>query len=143
MPDPRMALVERLYDAFNRRDGDEIVAICDEELEFFPVVTAGAVGRDAPYVGPDGLREYLADVAEVWEELRITPSELECRGDMLLVRGRVHARSREQGIRDLPVAWIWQLDEERFVRGEVFPDPEQAAARFAAVATSQRARADV
>jgi ketosteroid isomerase-like protein len=143
MSDPQMALVERLYDAFNRRDGEEIVAVCDEGLAFFPVVTAEAVGRDAPYVGPDGLRAYLADVAEVWEELRITPSELQSRGDMLLVRGRVYARSREQGIRDLPVAWIWQVREDRFVRGEVFPDPEQGAVHFAAVAGERRTRADV
>lgn len=142
MSDPQMALVERLYDAFNRRDGDEIVAVCDGGLEFFPVVTAEAIGRDAPYVGPDGLRAYLADVAEVWEELRITPNELQRRGDTLLVRGRVYARSREQGIRDLPVAWIWQVSEDRFVRGEVFPDPEQAAVRFAATAGPERAPAD-
>jgi ketosteroid isomerase-like protein len=138
-----MALIKRLYEAFNRRDSEEIVAVCDEELEFFPVVTAEAIGRDAPYVGPEGLRAYLVDVAEVWEELRINPSELERRGDTLLVRGRVYARSREQGIRDLPVAWIWQVSGDRFVRGEVFPDPEQAAVRFAAVADPQRVQADV
>jgi ketosteroid isomerase-like protein len=132
MSDSHLALVERLYNAFNRRDGDEIVAICEEEMEFFPVVTAEAVGREAPYVGPSGLRDYLADVAEVWEELQIKPSELQRRGDTLLVRGRVYARSRELGIRDLPVAWIWEVRDGRFMRGEVFPDPEQAVARFAA-----------
>jgi len=126
-----MALVKRLYDAFNRRDSGEIVAVCDEGMEFFPVVTAEAVGREAPYVGPAGLHDYLADVAEVWEELQITPSELRHHGDTLLVRGRVYARSRELGIRDLPVAWIWEVREERFVRGEVFTDPELGAARFA------------
>ena len=142
MPDSRMTLVERLYGAFNRRDSDEIVAVCDERMEFFPVVTAEAIGRDAPYVGPDGLRAYLADVAEVWEELQITPSELKSRGDTLLVLGRVYARSRELGIRDLPVAWIWEVDAGRFLRGEVFPDPEQAMARFAAE-RMQQAKADV
>jgi ketosteroid isomerase-like protein len=127
-----MVLVERLFDAFNRRDGDEIVAVCDEELEFFPIVTAEAVGRDAPYSGAAGLHDYLADVAQVWEELQITPSEMRRRGDSLLVRGRVYARSRELGIRDLPVAWIWEVRDGLFVRGEVFPDPEQAVARFTA-----------
>jgi ketosteroid isomerase-like protein len=142
MPDPRMALVERLYEAFNRRNPGEIVAVCGDEMEFFPAVTAEAIGRDAPYVGPDGLRDYLADVAEVWEELQITPNELQCHGDTLLVRGRVYARSRELGIRDLPVAWIWEVSHDRFTRGEVFPDPEQAAARFA-TKRPQRAGADV
>ncbi len=134
MPDPRMALVERLYDCFNRRDEACIKAICDEEMAFFPVVTAEAVGRDAPYTGPAGLHQYMEDVAQIWEELQITPSEMERRGDTLLVRGRVYARSRELGIRDVPAAWIWEVRGDRFVRGEVFPDPEQAVARFLAIA---------
>ncbi len=132
MSDLRLALVERLYNYFNRRDEAGIVGLCDEEMEFFPVVTAEAVGRHAPYSGPAGLRDYLADVAQIWEELQITPGEMEWRGDCLLVRGRVYARSRDLGIRDLPVAWIWEVRDGRFVRGEVFPDPDQAVARFTA-----------
>jgi ketosteroid isomerase-like protein len=132
MPDPRLALVERLYDCFNRREESCIVELCDEEMEFFPVVTAEALGRRAPYSGSGGLHDYLADVAKVWEELQITPGAVEQRGDCLLVRGRVYARSRELGIRDLPVAWIWEVRDGRFIRGEVFPDPDQAVARFAA-----------
>ncbi len=134
MPDPEMALVERLYDCFNRRDEACIVAICDEEMEFYPVVTAEAVGREAPYTGPAGLHDYMADVAQIWEELQITPNELERRGGTFLVRGRVYARSRDLGIRDVPIAWIWEVRDDRFVRGEVFPDPEQAVQRFAAIA---------
>ena len=30
----------------------------------------------------------------------------------------------------MPVAWIWQVDEGRFVRGEVFPNPSAAEERF-------------
>jgi ketosteroid isomerase-like protein len=134
MPDGQQAaLIELLYEAFNRRDPDAIEAICDERMEFFPVVTAEAVGREAPYAGPAGLRDYLADAAEVWEELLITPSVVEQRGDRLLVWGRVYARSRELGIRDMPVAWIWEVRNGRFVRGEVFPDLDHAIERFAVV----------
>jgi ketosteroid isomerase-like protein len=133
MPDSQKALVERLYGCFNRRDEAGITAICAEEMEFFPVVTAEAIGREAPYTGPAGLHEYMADVAQVWEELLITPAELELRGSTVLVRGRVYARSRELGIRDMPVAWIWEVRDGLFVRGEVFPDPEQAVMRFAAI----------
>ena len=125
------ALVERLFDAFNRRDAEEIAAVCDEEMAFFPVGTAEAVGRDAPYTGPTGLHDYLDDVAEAWDELQITPSEIEQRDETLLVRGRVYARSRDLGIRDMPVAWIWEVRDARVVRGEVFLDPEQAVIRFA------------
>jgi ketosteroid isomerase-like protein len=134
MPDPRVALVERLYACFNERDEAGMIELCDERMEFFPLVTAEAVGRDAAYSGPAGLHDYLSDVATVWEELLITPSLVESRGDSLLVRGRVYARSRDLGIRDVPVAWIWEVRGDRIVRGEVFPDPEQAVARFAAAA---------
>jgi serine phosphatase RsbU (regulator of sigma subunit) len=134
--DRQMALVERLYDSFNRRDEVGIAAVCEASMGFFPSGTAEAVGRGAPYVGPAGLQEYLADVARTWEELLITPSELERRGERLLVHGRVYARSRELGIRDLPLAWIWEARGGLFVRGEVFPDPERAVERFAALAAA-------
>jgi len=134
--DRRMALVERLYECFNRRDKAGIFALCDERMEFFPTGTAEAIGRVSPYVGPFGLQEYMDDVTQAWEELLITPSELEQRGECLLVRGRVYARSRELGIRDVPVAWLWEVRDGCFVRGEVFPDPEQAMKRFAAMAAA-------
>ncbi|HEX8688648.1 MAG TPA: nuclear transport factor 2 family protein [Solirubrobacterales bacterium] len=130
MPERHVELIERLYDGFNRRDPDTIEEICDEGMEFYPVVTAEAVGRDAPYVGPAGLHDYLDDAAEIWEELLITPSQIEQRGERLLVRGRVYARSRDLGIRDMPVAWIWELRGDLVVRGEVFPDLEHAFERF-------------
>ena len=134
MPDTHVELVERLYRCFNRRDEACIVALCDEEMEFFPVGTAEAIGRNAPYSGKSGLHDYLVDVAGVWEELQITASQVDRRGDRLLVRGRVYIRSREFGIRDVPIAWIWEVRDERFVHGEVFPDPERAVDRFSAAA---------
>ncbi len=124
-------LVERLFEAFNRRDAEEITALCGEKMEFFPVGTAEAIGRSAPYVGPDGLRDYLGDVDRAWEELLITPTAVDRRAGSLLVWGRVYVRSRELGIRDVPIAWIWEVAGGRFVRGEVFPDPEQALQRLA------------
>jgi len=131
-PEHERELVERLYGAFNRRDLEEIVALCDQGLGFFPVGTAEQIGREAPYVGPAGLDEYLRDVEQAWDELLITPSVVERHGSSLLVRGRAYARSRPLGIRDVPVAWIWDLEGDKFVRGEVFRDPEEALQRLAA-----------
>jgi ketosteroid isomerase-like protein len=131
MAETHQQLVERLFSAFNHRNTEGIVEICHEEMEFFPYETAGQVGREAPYVGREGLREYLADAAQVWEELQITPGELEQIGDQLLVRGRVYVRSKELGIRDMPASWIWLVRDGRFLRGEVFPNPSAAEERFA------------
>ncbi len=127
-------LVKRLFEAFNRRDLGEIVDLCDETMAFFPVGTAEAIGRTAPYVGPAGLQDYLSDVDLAWEELLITPTSIERRSRSLLIGGRAYVRSRELGIRDVPMAWIWDVTDGRFVRGEVFPDPEQALLRLSASA---------
>lgn len=122
-------LVERLFDAFNRRDAEEITELCHERMEFY-AVTAEEVGRSNPYVGVAGLNAYLDDVAKVWEELLITPTDVEGSAQMVLVRGRVYLRSRALGIRDMPTAWIWELEEGRFVRGQVFIDPAEAIEIF-------------
>ncbi len=138
MDDSSRLLVERLFDSFNRRDAEEIVAICDERMEFF-TVTAEEAGHSNPYVGSDGLRAYLDDVATVWEDLLITPQEVEQEQGMLLVRGRVYLRSHSLGIRDLPTGWIWEVLDGRFIRGQVFIDPDEATRRFSdAARTGQR-----
>ncbi len=131
-PEEERELIGRLYAAFNRRDSDEIVELCDEGMEFFPVGTAEEIGRTAPYIGPAGLQEYLLDVDRAWDELLIDPKVVERRGRSLLVRGRVYARSLPLGIRDMPVAWIWEVADGSFVRGEVFRDPQEALQRLAA-----------
>ncbi|MGN6815783.1 MAG: SpoIIE family protein phosphatase [Solirubrobacterales bacterium] len=131
-PEAEQELIERLYTAFNRRDQEAIVELCDERMEFFPVGTAEEVGRTAPYVGPAGLTEYLLDVDRAWDELLINPKVVERHGRSLLVRGRVYVRSRALGIRDMPVAWIWEVSDGQLIRGEVFRDPEEAVRRLAA-----------
>ena len=130
MADSPEALVGRLFNAFNQRDLGQIVELCSPRMEFF-AITAEEVGRGAPYVGPEGLHDYLEDVERFWEELLITPGRVERRDDRLLVLGRVFVRNRELGIRDMPVAWIWQIGDGLFVRGEVFGDPDEAVSRFA------------
>lgn len=130
MSEDRAALVGRLFRAFNEGDADAIVALCSEQVQFV-AVTGETAGRESPYTGPEGLREYLADVERIWEELLITPSRVERRGERLLVVGRLYVRSRELGIRDMPAAWIWELHDGRFVRGEAYLDPDEATARFA------------
>ena len=103
------ALVGRLFNAFNQRDArDDRRALCATRWSSSPSPRRRSAAT-TPYEGADGLREYLGDVERVWEELLITPSRVERRGDRLLVIGRVYVRSRELGIRDMPVAWIWSL----------------------------------
>ena len=123
MDDPA-ELVESLFDAFNRRDVAALLALCDENVVFH-AATAEFAGRDAPYVGTDGMRAYFKDVGRLWEELLITHREIVPVEGGVVIFGRVFARGRQHGIRDLPVAWRWDLRDGRFVWGRVYLDPEQ------------------
>jgi serine phosphatase RsbU (regulator of sigma subunit) len=98
-PAAEARLVERLFAAFNDRDGEQIEELCDPRMEFFPVGTAEAIGRRSPYVGPEGLQEYLGDVEQAWDELLITPSVVERRGEELVVRGRLGLGARGRAVR--------------------------------------------
>jgi ketosteroid isomerase-like protein len=122
-------MVTSLYQAFNRRDVEAVIGLCHPEIEFLPV-TAQFANRSEPYLGHDGMRRYFADVEETWDELKVTPSTFHeeiGRGSELLVIGRVVARSKERGLRDMPVAWVWRLDEGLVSYGRVYEDPQEAA----------------
>jgi ketosteroid isomerase-like protein len=120
-------LIDRLFDAFNRRDAAAVTALCDERVEFSSV-TAEFAGRSEPYRGHQGLRQYFADVAQIWDELLVTANEVRTREDAILVVGHVYARSRQLGIRDIPAAWVWWLEGELLVEGAVYSGADEALA---------------
>ena len=120
-------LVEGLYNAFNRRDVEAVVSFCHPSVEFSPV-TAEFAGRAGPYQGHEGLRAYFQDVEAIWEELLVTPQQVRSHGDVILVTGRAYARGRRHGIRDLPAAWVWRLEDGLLREGTVYGGLEEALA---------------
>jgi len=113
-------LVRRLYEAFEARDIDGMVALTGTEMEFFPQVTASVLERTEPYHGHDGLRRYFEDAARVWRELEIIPHEYRDLGDRVLVFGRVYARGEGGYISDSPAAWLWRVERDLITWGRVF-----------------------
>ena len=75
-------------------------------------MTGEQAGRTEPYWGHAGMREYFRDVAAVWEELRLTPREFRTEGDLVLVTGKVSARSRARTVTG-STGWIWRVRAAR------------------------------
>ena len=121
-----VALVQRLYEAFEVRDLDGMVALTDPEIEFFPQVTASMVDRTEPYRGHDGMRRYFEDAGRVWRHLEITPHEYRDLGDRVLVFGRVYARGEGGYISDSPAAWLWRIEGDLISWGRVFTSRAEA-----------------
>jgi ketosteroid isomerase-like protein len=106
---------------------DRLKAIASPDVEIY-TVTGELAERGEPYRGDAGLETYLADVANVWDQLEITPVEFhDLDSERVLVLGRVLAR-RGTTLVDSPNAWLWTIRDERIARAEVFSDPESATA---------------
>ena len=121
-----VVLVRRLYEAFEVRDLDAMVALVSEDMEFFPQVTASIVNRTEPYRGHDGLRGYFEDAAKVWRKLEIIPHEFRDLGDQVIVFGRVYARGEGGYISDSPAAWLWRVQGDLINWGRVFTSRAEA-----------------
>jgi ketosteroid isomerase-like protein len=118
-------LVRRAYAAFSERDLDALLELSDPRIEIH-TVTGMVAGRDEPYRGHDGLKEYLNDVAELWDEIELMPGAFHPLSDSrLVVFGRVRAR-RELAVIDAPNAWLWEVGEGRIRSARVFGDPQGA-----------------
>ena len=115
-----IAVVRAIYEAFARRDVEEALRHIDETIEFVPAGTLGLTGRAEPYRGHDGVREYFADAATVWDELTLHAEDFRVVAGGVVVFGRVEGTRREGPYRAAAV-WIWQVRDGKAVSMRVNP----------------------
>ena len=111
--------------ALNRRDVDAMLATLQPDCELIPL---RAVLEGTVYHGYDGLRRWLTDMAEDWDDLRIDSEEVRAlNGGRVLVLGRFHARGKSSGVSlDQPAAWICELVDGKVARIRFFADADVA-----------------
>jgi ketosteroid isomerase-like protein len=119
-------VVKAMFAAFAARDLETVLALADPDIEF-TAVTGEHAGRTDPYRGHDGMRAYFRDVSAVWEELRLTPREFRPVGDLVLVTGKVSARSRGRSVMG-STGWIWRVRDGKVVYGRVYASAADAIA---------------
>ena len=119
-------VVKASFAAFAARDLDAVLAMAAPDVEL-TAVTGEHAGRTEPYRGHDGMREYFRDVASVWEELLLTPREFRASGDMILVTGKVSARSRSRTVTG-STGWIWRVRDGKVTYVRVYASAADAIA---------------
>jgi ketosteroid isomerase-like protein len=129
--DDHIATVKAVYTAFTRGDVEAALIHVAPECEMRPEGTSRLTGR-AVYRGHDGIRDYFADAARVWEQgLKIEPVDFRAVAGSVVVFGRVWGTT-EQGPLEAEVVWVWKLRDGLLTSGQVFST--KAAALEAAVA---------
>ena len=117
-----MEIVRRAVDAFNARDTERLLSMCDAEIEFRSAV------EQKTYRGLDELVRYREGVAAVMEDFHVEDSRfLDARGDRVVQLYRLVGRGAGSGVPvSREVGALWQLRNGKLFKGEVFLDQRQA-----------------
>ena len=117
-------VVKAVFAAFAERDVEGALALAAPDVEF-RAMTSDYAGRTDPYRGHEGIREYFRDVDQVWDELRLTPTDYRRVGDQVLVTGRVSARSPARVVVG-STGWVWRTRDGKVVYGRAYASAEDA-----------------
>ena len=109
-----LSVVQAVYAAFSKRDLDGALECFDPGCEVRLEGTGRAIGRTTPYVGHAGLRDYFADVEQVWDELELHAADFRVVPGSVIVMGSVSGRRDGDEIRRA-VVWTWRLRDRRVV----------------------------
>jgi ketosteroid isomerase-like protein len=123
-------LVRRAYVALAERDFGTLseLAVPDFELD-----VTDRVLNPATYRGEDGLRQFLAEVDELWEFMNMKVERLVERDDEVLALLNVDIKGRGSGLTlQDQIAQHWTARDGKLVRMRVRADPEAALAEFEA-----------
>lgn len=112
--------VRAIYDAFARRDVEGALEHIAADVEFSPAGTISLVGRAEPYRGHDGVREYFADAAQVWDDLTLHAEDFRAAAGGVVVFGRVEGLVDGKPFRAQAI-WIWQVRDGKAVTMRVNP----------------------
>lgn len=111
-------VVRAIYAAFAVRDIEGALDFVSPQCEIHLDTTARAAGRQGPYVGHQGLRDYFADVEAVWRELEIHAEDFRVVPGSVVVMGHVEGRG-DQGRFRRACIWTWRLSGGRAVHVRV------------------------
>jgi ketosteroid isomerase-like protein len=121
-------LVRRAYAVFAERDFETLGELADPEFE---LDVTDRVFNPATYRGEEGLRQFFAEVDELWESMDMKVERLVERDEEVLALLAVDIKGRGSGlVLEDRIAQIWTAREGRLVRMRVRADQAAALAEF-------------
>jgi ketosteroid isomerase-like protein len=131
MQEETIAVVRRVYEAFNGRDYEAIRALAAEDCEWRPLLLGGGDLEGTVYRGRDGLARFMRVQEETWSSVTATPVDITTRGSRALVEVSVEAVGRASGVAITQRAWtLWEIGDGKAQRGQVFVSEPDALAAF-------------
>jgi ketosteroid isomerase-like protein len=127
MSEKNVETIRRVYERWVQGDASLFEAF-DQNIELHPDPAADWVGVNDIYRGHDGVRSYIAQVYEAFEEYRTEVEDLLDAGDKVITLAIEHARGRRSGARveARRTAHVWTMRENKAIRLDLYLDRAQA-----------------
>ena len=127
MSQGNVEMVRRMYERWLQGDASLFDAI-DEEIELHPDPAADWVGVDDTYRGHAGVRSYMAQVYEAFEDYRPEVEELLDAGDKVITLAIEHGCGRGSGatVEARRTAHVWTMRANKAIRLDLYLDRAKA-----------------
>ena len=124
MSQENVEIARRSFEAFNARKVEELVSLSAEDCEWLPF---RAQLEGIVYRGHAGVRQFVSDMDEDWDEFRIDPLEFHDRRERVAVIGRVSALGQGSSMEiDSLAGFVLELHRGRIRRVTSHSNPEAA-----------------
>jgi ketosteroid isomerase-like protein len=123
--------MRRAYEAFKALDAEALIAVADPEIEF----GTSAAAPGGTYRGHTGVRRYMKEIEVAFGDRWDAEIErvADVGDDRVILVARIFGEGRAGEPLELHVAHVWELRDEKLLRGTVYPDPAEALAAVEAV----------
>jgi ketosteroid isomerase-like protein len=119
-----VALAHKLIDAVELRDLDRLTELTDPDVEWRSAFVAGTGGV---YRGHAGMREYISDMNDAWDIVRLDVDHEIGVGAVVVFVGRIHYRGKGSGIEaESESGYMLKFREGRVLTFRPFREPEAA-----------------
>ena len=129
VPQDVASVVRELVEAFNRREPERMASLVADDCEWHSLT------RDEPYIGPDGVREYVDDNFGSAASVGVAEYTFgEVGEDSILVSGSLNEVEASGAIAQRQVHWLMTVRDGKIWRARSFVRREDAAAAARATA---------
>jgi ketosteroid isomerase-like protein len=124
MASPHVEAFQRGADAINRLDADALAELVHEDAVFEPIRAA----TEGAYIGPEGIRRFIADTEETFDVFEATLDEVSDAGNgRVLAIGKIRMRGRGSGFEnDVTTAAVAEFRDGLLTRYKDYGDPTLA-----------------
>jgi ketosteroid isomerase-like protein len=124
MTSERIAVAQKLWDAWQRGDIDGMFELIDPDI----VSTQFPEQVDVrPYYGHDGVREVMVDWIGTWDDYEIKLLDLREVGESVVAKLHQRGRGKGSGVAMEGDVWfVWRMRGGRMVRWQMFSSEAEA-----------------